>query len=311
MCRWDVMTYADLCVDLVMRAADVAPEFGQKEKILDSYTAIMGGSCSIFACQCAKLGLKTAVVGRLGKDVFSPIVLDELTSAGVDTQFVVLDSNTATGLTCILQAPSDRAMLTVLGSIVAVQAADAPEELMANVRHLHIGSYYLMKQMQSLYPQLLPGLRSRGVTVSLDTNWDPEERWDGLDELVGLVDIFLPNENEVKAITGLDDPWEGAAALAAKFPVVAVKLGQKGALACAGGQRFAADALSVSFVDAVGAGDSFDGGFVFGWLNNMPIQDCLRLGCFCGSMNVTKQGGTAGQPTAETLHDAFGFTDKT
>lgn len=303
--RWDVMTYADLCVDLVLQARDVVPEFGQKEKILDTYRAVMGGSCSIFACQCAKLGLKTTVVGRLGQDIFAPIVLNELNGAGVDTRFITIDSNTVTGLTCILQAPADRAMLTVPGSIEAVQAGDAPEALLANVRHLHIGSYYLMKQMKSRYPELLPGLRRCGVTVSLDTNWDPDERWDGLDGLAGLVDIILPNENEVKAITGLDTE-AGAAALSHKFPVVAVKLGDRGALALAAGQRYTANALAVSYADAVGAGDSFDGGFIYGWLGRMSLQDCLKLGCFCGSMNVTRQGGTAGQPTVDSLAAAFG-----
>lgn len=298
--RWDVMTFGDLCVDLVLHGGDVAPEFGQKEKMVGSYDVFMGGSCSIFACQCAKLGLNTAVVGRLGQDAFASVMREEMERAGVDTQFVAVDPAIRTGLTCVLQQPDDRAMLTVSGSIGAVLLSDAPDELLGNVRHLHIGSYYLMGQLRPGFPDFLRNLKSRGVTVSMDTNWDPEERWGGLAELAGLVDVFLPNENEVKAITGLAVE-EGAVALSRMFPIVAVKLGERGAMALAGSQWHEANALKVPFADAVGAGDSFDGGFVYGWLNGLPIEDCLRIGCYCGSMNVTKRGGTAGQPTLEAI----------
>jgi sugar/nucleoside kinase (ribokinase family) len=299
--KWDIMTFGDLCVDFIMHAKDATPEFGQKEKMMDSYGMLMGGSTGIFGCQCAKLGLKTAVVGRVGEDVFGKLILDELQNCGVDSEFVTPCKQVNTGLTCILQSENDRAMLTVLGSMGAAQFTDAPPALRQNVRHVHIGSYYLMDQLRSGYPEFLRELRGNGATVSLDTNWDPSETWDGLDEMATLVDVFIPNENEVRGITGEQDVMQGLAVLAQRFPVVAAKLGDKGAAAMAGGQVYTADALKVPFVDAVGAGDSFDGGFLYGWLGGKPLGDCLRAACYCGSMNVTCRGGTAGQPTRTTL----------
>lgn len=303
--KWDIMAFADLCADFILSGRDVTPEFGQKEKMIGSYSMLMGGSTGIFACQCAKLGLRPAVVGRLGEDLFGRLILEELVKCGVDAQFVTIDPAVKTGLTCILQSEDDRAMLTVTGSIGAACFADAAVELRNNVRHVHIASYYLMDQLRDGYPGFIQELRANGATVSLDTNWDPTEKWDGLDELFPMVDVFLPNENELAAITGEQDVLRAMEALSRRVPVVVAKLGGKGAAAIAGGQVYTADALKVPFVDAVGAGDSFDGGFLSAWLGGRPIGDCLGTGCFCGSMNVTKQGGTAGQPCLGDLPDAL------
>lgn len=299
--KWDIMAFGDLCADFILRGHDITPEFGQKEKMIDSYHMLMGGSTGIFACQCAKLGLRPAVVGRLGADVFGRLILDEMNGSGVDTRFIACSRDAETGLTCILQGDGDRAMLTVPGSMASVQISDAPQELKENVRHVHIASYYLLEQLRGGYPGFLREMKGLGATVSLDTNWDPAEKWDGLDELAPIIDVFIPNENEVRAITGEQEVMRGLEKLSRRFPVVAAKLGEKGAIAMAGGSLYSAEALSVPFVDAVGAGDSFDGGFLYGWLGGMPIGDCLRAACFCGSMNVTRRGGTAGQPLKSAM----------
>jgi ribokinase len=298
---WDIMTFGDMCADFILSGGDVVPEFGQKEKMIGSYALLLGGSAGIFACQCAKLGLKTAVAGKLGDDVFGRLIQDEMKGCGVDTRFISTDKEIKTGLTCILQADGDRAMLTVPGSIGAAAFADAADELRRNVRHVHVCSYYLTEQLRSGYPAFLREMRGFGATVSLDTNWDPAEKWDGLDALEGLVDVFLPNENEAAAFTRETDAERAMEKLARLFPVVAVKCGEKGAIGAAGGKTYRAGGLQVPFVDAVGAGDSFDGGFLWAWLNGRPMEECLRAGCFCGSMNVTARGGTAGQPRLETL----------
>lgn len=293
--KWDVVVFGDLCVDLIFSGNDTIPEFGQKEKMLAEYSLVMGGSNSIFACQCAKLGLHTAVVGRLGHDAFAPVITGGLASSGVDISYVLTDPGIQTSLTCILKYGEDRAILTVPGSISAVQVGDAPESLLMNARHIHIGSYYLMRQLKLFYPEILQKMKARGSTASLDTNWDPDEKWDGLEDLAGLIDIFLPNEGEVKAITGESDVRKGILALSKWFSIIAVKLGKQGALLFSHGIFYESDALSLPVVDTVGAGDSFDGGFVSAWLSGKPLQESLRLGCFCGSMSVTKAGGTAGQ----------------
>ena len=95
---YDIITFGDMCVDLIMTGEDVVPEFGQVEKLVDDYELEMGGSCNIFACQAAKLGLKVGILGRVGDDDFGRLIIRRLQESGVDTQHVIVDPMIKTGL---------------------------------------------------------------------------------------------------------------------------------------------------------------------------------------------------------------------
>ena len=88
---WDILTIGDLCADVVLSGRDVVPEFGQKEKLVDDYILEMGGSGSIFVCQAAKLGLRSAIIGRVGNDAFGDMILKALKEAGASVKFVKVD----------------------------------------------------------------------------------------------------------------------------------------------------------------------------------------------------------------------------
>jgi sugar/nucleoside kinase (ribokinase family) len=129
----------------------------------------------------------------------------------------------------------------------------------------------------------------------LDTNWDPDERWILPDDILNRIDVFMPNEKEILFLSGKKDVWEAVEYFAKKIPVVAVKMGAAGGLTIHKGERHALPAPDVPVIDAVGAGDSFDAGYLYAFLHGMSAGDCLKAGLFCGSMNTTKPGGTAGQ----------------
>ena len=112
--KYDIITFGDLCVDLLMSGRDVTPEFGQVEKIVDDYALEMGGSCSIFACQAAKLGLRVGILGRVGPDDFGRLILRRMNESGVDTRHVMVDPSLKTGVGIALCRGSDRAILTYL-----------------------------------------------------------------------------------------------------------------------------------------------------------------------------------------------------
>jgi len=302
--EFDVITALDICADLLVECGDTEPEFGQKEKLVNGYSIEMGGSACIFACQCARLGMNTAGAGAAGSDVMGGLVLDSLRDSGVNTSHIRTYASAKTALTISMtKRDGDRAMLTYMGTIDAVKK-EWLEELLPKTRHLHICSYYLTKSLQTAYLDLVRQAKRLGVTVSLDTNWDPEERWDGgVREILPYVDIFLPNENEIKYITGEDDFERALRYTGEIVPVTAVKRGERGALACSGGQVWESGALNVAVADAVGAGDSFNGGFVYGFLSGMPIEKCLRAGTICGSLSVRKPGGRAGQPDLREMAD--------
>ncbi|MCY4070435.1 MAG: PfkB family carbohydrate kinase [Chloroflexi bacterium] len=295
---YDIIAFADTCVDLILRDDDVAPRFGQVEKTVAEYDLVMGGSCCIFATQAAKLGLKVALLGHVGADAFGELILDTLSSAGVDTRHLQVDKDLRTGLTVHMVQGDDRAMLTYPGSSNALTAADICDDALAGARHLHYGSLFLQTGLLPDCIEILGRAKRLGLTISLDTNWDPAEAWDiDLEEALTSVDVLLPNEQEAKNLCGVSSLAEAAQYLRGRVPVLVVKRGVEGASAWtkameAVGTVEEADAGG----DGIGAGDSFDAGFLTGWLNGLAIRDCLSVACRCGRAVAGGIGGVKGQP---------------
>jgi sugar/nucleoside kinase (ribokinase family) len=236
--------------------------------------------------------------------MFGRFMLDELSQRGVDISNVIIDPLCRTGLSVILNRPhagvtGERAILTHLGSIDRLNAGQVPHDLLQKARHLHITSYFLQTALQPGLPDLFQRAHALGLTTSLDTNWDPNETWRGLDELLGGVDVFLPNENEALAISGAANAEAALEILNQKSRVVAIKCGRSGAIAGRGGETARVKALMVQVVDTVGAGDNFDAGFLYGWLNDWTLVRALALGSACGSLSTRAAGGTSAQPSLE------------
>ena len=302
---FDIITVADACADMVVDLGDVLPQFGQVEQWVPDYMLEMGGSGCIFACQAAKLGLRVAILGRVGADPLGQLVRDRLAGAGVDTRYLWADPALKTGLTVHLgRAGGDRAMLTYGGALNAVYPADLDDAFLRSGRHLHLGAYYLQTNLLPAAPAVLRRAHALGLSVSLDTNWDPAERWEGgLDEALAHADLFFPNEREALAIAGAADLATAVETLGRRVPVLAVKLGREGALVRAGGRSVTVPVAPVEPLDTIGAGDSFDAGFLAGWLAGLPLDRCAALGNACGRANSLQRGGLAGQPTLADLPD--------
>jgi sugar/nucleoside kinase (ribokinase family) len=296
---FDVIVAGDLNVDLILRG-DAAPAFGQAEQLLADARLVLGGSAGIFACGAARLGLRVAFIGKVGADDFGRIALRELRAQGVDTAGVIVDPSVRTGITVLLSCRGDRALLTYPGAIAALRCAEIDQALLARGRHLHLGSYFLLDALRPDVPALFDAAHARGLTVSLDTNYDPAGRWDGgLAEALARTDIFLPNAAEARAVSGRDDPAEALAALGARVPAVAIKLGAQGAIAMRDGRTVHAAPPPVDPVDTTGAGDSFDAGFVCGCLLGWDLARTLQLACTCGALSTRGVGGTAAQATLD------------
>lgn len=301
---FDVLTFGDLCVDLIMTGEDVTPQFGQVEKIVENYTLEMGGSCSIFACQAARLGLRTAILGRVGPDSFGQLILDRLNEAGVDTRYITVDPALKTGLGIALCPPGDRAILTFMGSINALTPADVTDAILRSARHLHHGSHYLHTGLLPAMPHIFRRAKDQGLSISLDTNWDPAETWNGgLPELLTRTDLFFPNEQEARFISRQQHLDAAARAFIVQgVRVVAIKAGAKGATVYAGDLRLHRPVTPVSGGDSIGAGDSFDAGFLAGWLRGLPLERCLEIGMACGRSVASQIGGLAGQLTWDQVN---------
>jgi sugar/nucleoside kinase (ribokinase family) len=296
---FDILVPGEINPDLIL-SGNVIPAFGQVEQLVDSADLAVGSSSAIFAIGAARLGLKVAFVGVCGADIFGRYMLDELSRGGVDVSGVIIDPVQATGLSVILnRSGGDRAILTHLGAINGLRAEQVTQVLLKKARHLHIASYFLQTALQPGLPDLFQRSHALGLTTSLDTNWDPSGTWHGFDELLAQVDVFLPNQNEALAISRANTVDDALEILSLKCQTVAIKCGREGAKARQGDASAYCAALPVQVVDTVGAGDSFDAGFLAGWLQGWNLDKTLALATACGSLSSRAVGGTSAQPTLE------------
>lgn len=295
---FDILVAGEINPDLIL-SGNVMPEFGQAEKIIEHATLSIGSSSAIFACGAARLGLKVSFIGVCGDDIFGHFMLDEMSKRNVDVANVIVRKDGQTGLSVILNDKSDRAILTHPGLIAELGESDISDDLLSKARHLHMASYFLQTRLQPDLPNLFRRARSLGLTTSLDTNYDPSEKWIGVDELLLLTNVFLPNEKEALSLSGEKDVHSAASSLGSKVETLAIKMGADGAMGVHEKKRFKAPSISVKVVDTVGAGDSFDAGFIFGYLNGWELEKSLRLAAVCGALSTQCAGGTNGQPVLE------------
>jgi sugar/nucleoside kinase (ribokinase family) len=310
--HFDLLVVGDANPDVVLGPLPGPLAFGQREQLVPTGLLTLGGSAAIMACGAARLGLKVAFAGRIGDDDTGVYVRTALESRGVDTRALRTDPGLATPLTAVLNRGADRAILTAPGTLAATTGDDVPEALLADCRHVHAASYFLMPALARALPALFAAARAHGATTSLDTNDDPAGKWDpaGLAAVLPVTDVLLPNAQEARALSGAGTPAEAAARLAAQGPLVVVKDGAAGALAHDGRDLLRTPAVPVVPLDTVGAGDSFDAGMVAALLAGLPPADALALAAACGALSTRAHGGTPAQPTWDEALAAASRTDE-
>lgn len=305
-----LLVVGELCVDLIIEVDDEI-RFGQHEQIVPRTTLTMGSSSAITACGAAALGVPTRLISVRGDDTFGRFLDAELTQRGVDTAGVRVDDTLPTGASTHLTRPSgDRAILTSMGSIGTVGAADVNAEDLASAAHLHVGSYFLQHALHADASALFRAARAAGVTTSLDGNFDPAEEWDcGILDVMPHVDYFFGNEEELRGITHTTDIDAAIQRLLEIMPdraVVIAKLGADGALAARRDGRVieclraTAPPLSSNLVDTVGAGDTLAAGFLAARMLDMPPEQAIAFAVACGTASTRGSGGVGAQPELTT-----------
>jgi len=297
--RFDVVVVGELNPDLIL-SGDVLPEFGQVEKLVNQSVLTIGSSSAIFACGAARLGLRVAIIGKVGGDLFGKFIVQSLDEYGIDTSGVVVDKITPTGVSVILSTGNDRAILTYPGTIPLLEYSEINLDIIKKARHLHVGSYFIQETLRPDLPILFDRAHAWGLSVSLDTNFDPAGKWDGgLDKLLGNVDVFLPNAVECQGIARDPNLDQALDYIQSKVKCLGVKLGGNGAILCQGSKKYNCEPIDVAVIDTVGAGDSFDAGFIFGYLAGWDAMQILKLANICGGLSTRQAGGTAAQPTID------------
>lgn len=243
-----------------------------------------GGGAFITAAAMRSLGWATALWSTLPGAPFDRVVTDAIAASKVDMRpCQPAPPESSPQITIAIAAGADRTFLS------HKSGAAIPEFDLARfsdtLRHLHIGELRTLCE----HPHLIDQARSGGLTISLDCAWDDEllAKPDAVASLISQVDVFLPNEAEQDQLVARGLPEIIA-------PLTVVKCGASGAKASAGNGWVHCDAIGIDVVDATGAGDAFNGGFLASWLSGDTLERCLSNGNTCGAVAAQSVGGTEG-----------------
>lgn len=289
-----VLSLGRIYCDMVFRGLEDMPQLG-RETFVDDFAITPGGGALITAAHVASLGRPAAVVARFGTDELSLALGAQIDRLGVDLQF--LDRHEAAGpqLTVVMVTGGDRAFLSRRAGHARPRTFEAAIGW-EGAALLHIAEFATLHEMGDA----VSAAKAKGLLVSLDPSWDDELIRDPalLSRCAG-VDLFLPNLEEAHALTGEADPRKALDVLAEHFPIVALKLGGEGAMLAYDGKVIELPSPKVTVVDTTGAGDAFNAGFLYEWLEGAPAEDCLAAGISAGSLSVQASGGTGSLQPAQ------------
>jgi sugar/nucleoside kinase (ribokinase family) len=289
----DVAIAGEINLDLILYGLPEQMPL-ERELLASDFQVTLGSSSAILAHNLSVLDAQVGFVTLVGKDSLGKIALERLEEGGVDLSRVrVNEGSTSTGVTMILPHGKERHILTYLGTMGELSLKDLDLSYLKSARHFHLSSLFLLKSLEPDTPTLFRELKAAGVSISLDTNDDPSGEWGGVfPELLPYVDVLFANEREACGIGKKDSLDEALDALARLVPCVAVKCGAQGSVVSTAGRKYRAGGVSVTPVDTVGAGDSFNAGFLYGWIQGWPPDQCAYAGNVTGALSTLRAGGT-------------------
>jgi sugar/nucleoside kinase (ribokinase family) len=299
---FDVLVVGELNIDLILNKIGGFPQLG-KEILADEMTVTLGSSSAIFANNLSRLGARVSYLGKVGRDQFAGQVFSTLEESGVDVSQIIVTPGFQTGITVALNYGNERAMVTCPGAMNDLAIGDISDRALQSASHMHVSSIFLQPGLKPGIVRLFKRAREAGLTTSFDPQWDPDEKWDvELESLLPYVDIFLPNAAELEQFTGCASIEEGIAAIQPYSNVVVVKNGVSGAILWDGTRIVSQPAfLNRSVVDAIGAGDSFNSGFILCYTRHKPLPECLEFAALAGAINTTGAGGTSAFRSPEQI----------
>jgi sugar/nucleoside kinase (ribokinase family) len=264
----------------------------------DRLVLTLGGCAANTAVDLAKMGVRASVAGRVGGDRFGRMVADMLADAGVDTTGLRVSPEADTSQTLIINvAGQDRRFIHTFGANGVFTAADLPQHQLEQCRVLYLGGYLVMPEVRAEeLGAVFAAARARGVQTVLDVvTPGPADYLPRLAPVLPFTDVFLPNTDEARLITGESDPLRQAKRFRDLGAcTVVVTCGGAGSVLVAEGLRLRAGVYPMEFVDATGGGDAFDAGYIYGLLHGLGPEDCLRYASALGASCVRAVGTTPG-----------------
>ncbi|OBR65316.1 carbohydrate kinase [Paenibacillus oryzae] len=292
---FDAVVIGDANIDLVVVGCSEVPSPGQ-EVYVDKMMMHVGGGAALFAISLAKLGVQVAFNGVLGNDSHGQYIRQRFAEYGIDTRMIGTSDTEQTGISIAFNPDSDRSFITYAGTNAELRVEKLNLSEIAQGRHVHVTGYKGRRNHEQ-YVALAKGLKEKGLTLSCDVGWDESGEWDkSVFELMSYFDVFLMNETEALHYTRMDNVEESIKLMGSLARNIVVKLGGEGAISMKEGILTRLPAYTVEAVDTTGAGDSFNAGYLYGFLQGLDAAECLRYGNACGAMSVSAFGGSTGTP---------------
>ncbi|WP_256758140.1 carbohydrate kinase family protein [Cohnella sp. WQ 127256] len=299
MINYDVIVIGDANIDLVVEGCNEFPAPGQ-EVFVQNMTIHVGGGAALFSLALAKLSLKVAFNGVLGDDGFGQLIRAQFTQYGIDTSYI-RKGKSNTGISIAINPENDRSFITFAGSNAELSLQQLDMDSVKLARHVHLTGYKGSRNHLE-FLQTVRKLKALNVTTSIDVGWDDTGEWySGIFELMKEVDVFFMNETEASHFTGCSTVADSLRVLATYSNHIVLKLGSQGAVTSVDGQQSYRSSFSVQVVDTTGAGDSFNAGYIYGYLAGKRPEECLIYGNACGALSVSEYGGSTGTSDKQLL----------
>ena len=298
----------NLNVDQIVSTVRRFPDWDE-ELIVESSHLELAGTAGYLAATARGLGMAPFVISTVGDDSQAAFLREEMQAAGIDDSGIVTIPGTSTCLGIIFVGDTgQRAILTVLGAHkeMSVAVAERFEEQVAACPEVFLcGSYLLPRFTPKHAAGYARDLRERGHTVVFDPSWDPGG-WQGQTRtetlrLLQHVDLFMPNEEELCRLTGTTSWQAGVTALDGFSGQVIVKRGERGAVSVTGDEVVEVPGLPAVAVNTIGAGDTFDMGFLYARRKGWGTSNCLEFACAIAAHVISQRGARVYPDEAEVL----------
>jgi ribokinase len=302
----DAAVFGLIVADLIAEPMDLRhPPAPGGLHLADSITFTTGGNVCNSGIAMAKLGLKVAAAGLVGKDILGSAAVERMRQAGLDTSAVFENAGAQTSASIVAVEPGgERVFFHVPGvtALLDVESFRKCFSIFSQCAYVLVGYYGLLPKLTPDLPTVLAELKqaSPKTKVALDTV-NPTGSWEELEPILPHLDVFAPSRTEAAALTGETEPWKMVAAFRRhmKKGLIGIKLDAEGCLLDDGARAVTAPAYKVRVVDTTGAGDTWFGGLIAGLIRNMTLEQAARFANRAAADCCTALGASAGVQSYE------------
>lgn len=296
-----------LVADVMTKPVDEVPAKGLLSQV-DAIELYSGGNAMTAAVNMRKMGVDSAIVGKVGDDMFGRFLEEKMADMGVNTKGLKKDDKTQTSVSVVLSASDgERTFLHCVGTNGTFSIDDVDWDVISEADYVFVTGTYLMNTFDGQQTaDFLKKCQEMGKTTLLDVCWDAKDRWASvLDPAMPYIDIFMPSIDEAVKISGETEPEKIADVFFAKgVKKVVIKLGKHGAYLRENAQANSVVVPTYSkikAVDTTGAGDSFCSGFITGLVKGLSFEECGLFANAVGTHCVMEKGATTGIKSYEEI----------